>query len=376
MTEELKQAAQQALKELGEARKIVRASQSRQLAKDWDRRATDALANLRTAIQQAEAQQPATGNTVTVQALEAIAKGDLGGLRYLESSEAMVIRMQSIAATAIKSIIHGSQGALKCTNGTQNTLPQQQKAGAVGDTKTPENGFQGPLAQGLSTKAGASQVEPFAHICIVNTKDAGPTKFFTAPSDPRAIPVYTHPAPSAPATSEPVYWEWRHLGNNQFAADFGQWSEWKRVEARSPIFTAEDELRTLRRYIADGYKYELRALYTHPAPSEPSLIEKAISSGCFGVLPVKATIPMCKAGWGASGGELTFQQIGHIYEEMYKARPLPDDAIYAAPSVPGDVVMDVISTVREQYRGSDLGKAAECICDAIDAAMLAAKERS
>ena len=75
------------------------------------------------------------------------------------------------------------------------------------------------------------------------------------------------PAPSEPATGEPVYWEWRHLGNNQFAADFGQWSEWKRVEARSPIFTAEDELRTLRRYIADGYKYELRALYTRPAPS-------------------------------------------------------------------------------------------------------------
>jgi hypothetical protein len=54
MSVELKEAAQQALKELGEARKIVRASSSRQLAKDWDRRATDALANLRTAIQQPE----------------------------------------------------------------------------------------------------------------------------------------------------------------------------------------------------------------------------------------------------------------------------------------------------------------------------------
>ena len=67
-----------------------------------------------------------------------------------------------------------------------------------------------------------------------------------------------------------------------------------------------------------------------PATCEPSLIEKAISSGWFGVLPVKATIPMCKAGWGASGGGLTFQQIGHIYEEMYKARPLPDASIDAA----------------------------------------------
>ena len=60
----LKQAAEQALKELDEARKIVRASSSRQLAKDWDRRATDALANLRNAIQQAEAQQPATSEPV------------------------------------------------------------------------------------------------------------------------------------------------------------------------------------------------------------------------------------------------------------------------------------------------------------------------
>lgn len=58
----LKQAAEQVLKELGEARKILRASSSRQLAKDWDRRATDALANLRTAIQ-----QPATDEPVLVQ---------------------------------------------------------------------------------------------------------------------------------------------------------------------------------------------------------------------------------------------------------------------------------------------------------------------
>lgn len=35
--------------------------------------------------------------------------------------------------------------------------------------------------------------EPFAHICILPTKDAGPTKFFTAPSDPRGFPVYRAP---------------------------------------------------------------------------------------------------------------------------------------------------------------------------------------
>lgn len=150
MSIELKEAAQQAIEAIQDLRGY---------RPDIDK----AIEALRTAIQQVEAQQPAVGEPVTV----------------------------------VKSI-HISQGALKCTNGTQNTLLLQQEAGAVGDTKTPENGFQGPLAQDLSTKAGASQVEPFAHICIVNTKDAGPTKFFTAPSDPRAIPVYTHPAPSVP----------------------------------------------------------------------------------------------------------------------------------------------------------------------------------
>lgn len=62
MSSKLKQAAQQALKELGEARKIIRASSSRQLAKDWDRRATAVLADLRTAIQQAES-EPVAGPT-------------------------------------------------------------------------------------------------------------------------------------------------------------------------------------------------------------------------------------------------------------------------------------------------------------------------
>ena len=52
---------------------------------------------------------------------------------------------------------------------------------------------------------------------------------------------------------------------------------------------------------------------------------------------------------------------------------LPAFYTHPAPSVPADVVRDAIAAVREQYRGTDWGKAAECICDAIDAAMLAAK---
>jgi len=42
--------------------------------------------------------------------------------------------------------------------------------------------------------------EPFAHICVLPTKDAGPTKFFTAPSDPRGFPVYL----AAPAQRQPL----------------------------------------------------------------------------------------------------------------------------------------------------------------------------
>ena len=73
-----------------------------------------------------------------------------------------------------------------------------------------------------------------------------------------------------PATTEPVYWEWRHLSTHPDTVDFGKWSEWKRVEARNAIHTIEDALAEFRAYIAQGYKYELRALYTHPSPSAPA----------------------------------------------------------------------------------------------------------
>lgn len=49
---------------------------------------------------------------------------------------------------------------------------------------------------------------------------------------------------------------------------------------------------------------------------------------------------------------------------------------HPVPIVPADVVRDEIASVREHYRGTDCGKAAECVCDAIDAAMLAAKDAS
>lgn len=58
-----------------------------------------------------------------------------------------------------------------------------------------------------------------------------------------------------------------------------------------------------------------------------------------------------------------------------RERLRPGDLLYThpAPSVPDDVVRDAISTVREHYRGTDWGKAAESICDAIDAMLAASK---
>lgn len=76
-----------------------------------------------------------------------------------------------------------------------------------------------------------------------------------------------------PAPGEPVYWEWRHLSTHPDTVDFGKWSEWKRVEARSAIHTIDDALAEFRAYIAHGYKYELRALYTTQQPTQATQAE-------------------------------------------------------------------------------------------------------
>lgn len=168
---------------------------------------------------------------------------------------------------------------------------------------------------------------------------------------------------SLPATPEPVYWEWRHLSTHPDTVDFGKWSEWKRVEARSAIHTIEDALAEFRAYIAQGCKYELRALYDHPAPSAPATSE-----------PVKAAPynPTEEMRWAMKRIDpaLSSEQCRALWSAAWSVAP----STHPAPSVPGDVVRDAISTVREHYRGTDWGKAAESICDAIDA-MLAAKEK-
>lgn len=50
-----------------------------------------------------------------------------------------------------------------------------------------------PPAQPPERPAQQEAQEAVAHICVLPTKDAGPTKFFTSPSDPRGFPVYASP---------------------------------------------------------------------------------------------------------------------------------------------------------------------------------------
>ena len=75
-------------------------------------------------------------------------------------------------------------------------------------------------------------------------------------------------SPPAPhVLQEPVMWQYR----TWFAENTGTpgWSEWAEVKARNAyIGTVMDSVRELQHYIAQGYKYEIRALYAAtPAPA-------------------------------------------------------------------------------------------------------------
>ena len=112
------------------------------------------------------------------------------------------------------------------------------------------------------------------------------------------------------AESEPVYWEWRHQGSHPDSVDFGQWSEWKRVEPRSALHTVEDALNEFRGYITRGHKYELRSLYTHPAPGVPD---------GYALVPIEPTPAMMKAGCESiscigSCGEASPPEVGDFYD--------------------------------------------------------------
>ena len=72
------------------------------------------------------------------------------------------------------------------------------------------------------------------------------------------------------------------------------------VDDFASLFELTQKMRALRTAIQQAETRHLsEAIEALSATTrEPSLTERAISSGYFGVLPVKATIPMCKAGWG------------------------------------------------------------------------------
>ena len=74
---------------------------------------------------------------------------------------------------------------------------------------------------------------------------------------------------------EPVAWEYRWKDTSPFSATSGQWTEWRRVEARSRLSTVEDAVREFQQYIADGLHYELRSLYTTPQPTQPQAVNQA-----------------------------------------------------------------------------------------------------
>lgn len=69
---------------------------------------------------------------------------------------------------------------------------------------------------------------------------------------------------------KPVCWEYRHLGSHPQAADYGKWSEWQKVEPRNVYTsTVEDRVAEIQAYIAQGQKYELRALYVEASAQSP-----------------------------------------------------------------------------------------------------------
>jgi hypothetical protein len=101
-------------------------------------------------------------------------------------------------------------------------------------------------------------------------------------------------------------------------------------------------------------------LYTHPAPGVPE----------FSRIAKRKLDELQEQGFAITGYAIQRAAVrgfidGGGFVGWWQGEP--------APGVPDDVVRDAITTVREQYRGTEWGKASECICDAIDAAIDAAQ---
>lgn len=98
--------------------------------------------------------------------------------------------------------IEACKQALTALSELESSLAQYE-AGDVASAAA--QGFRDGVA---SVTQQEQEQEPVAWLCIVNTADAGPTKFFTAPSDPRGFPVYAAPVAQQPQARPDFADEW------------------------------------------------------------------------------------------------------------------------------------------------------------------------
>jgi hypothetical protein len=119
------------------------------------------------------------------------------------------------------------------------------------------------LGQGEAVACDCSQGQ-VCHICDPTTPNQQPKQEALASGfGPKLIPqVSGFDAPQPQPKQEPVYWEWRWFDTSPYTVTSGQWSEWRRVEPRDALQTVDDAVAEFKTYIANGYRYELRALYT------------------------------------------------------------------------------------------------------------------
>ena len=116
-------------------------------------------------------------------------------------------------------------------------------------------------------------------------------------------------------------------------------------------------------------EYGRRVLYAHPAPSVPATSGPMVWNSIQIASWIGSQLMHEPSVFDRSAVCKFVRSLGR-HPTLLKHSPSTHSP--SAPGVPDDVVRDAIATVREQYRGTDLGKAAEGSGDAIDAAMLAA----
>ena len=165
----------------------------------------------------------------------------------------------------------------------------------------------------------------------------------------------TNPAPAASVTDEPFAWVEHHKGGDNLV-----WDE--PGGRKSPLYTRHapgvpDALKDHQiAAMVNSLRDIARQFHGHDS------LRERIANVLVPALKAEAKTDVRCEGCG---------YMTHHREHMGCVRAAKQ-FIHPSPGVPDDVVRDAIATVREQYRGTDWGKAAEGICDAIDSAIAAA----